>query len=174
MNEQNRFQMEAAGKAGNPQATTAAPDTTPKAGVEDKKQDATQSSTQQAQKSSKAKTQSKAEIICEFLRGCRKHEADAIRVMIDVAERGGDFSKMPDADKAILNDYLSDEFNKGMGGESQFQQHRIGRANELLRKVTDIIDREMFVSVSTALTLISAGMETVHRSYEKLPAAVAR
>ncbi len=124
---------------------------------------------------SKAKTTRSAigstnQNILNFLRKCTAYQADAIRVMVDVASKNGDVKSVNAAELLLVHKYLNQGYYKENGNEyTKLLAHRQTRAQILMQSVSPFLEKNKLVSATIALMQITADNAVIEQARQNLP-----
>lgn len=119
-------------------------------------------------KDSKSASQKKIQIIMEFLRGCSPYESDALRAMLTIASGNSTVESMPPYDRTALNRYLNFGCDKATGGIDGIRTHRQARALELMKSVSQYVDKEDIINITSVLLTVSSDRKDIENTVSNL------
>lgn len=120
-------------------------------------------------KESKSGTQKKTQIIMEFLGGCTPYEADALRAMLSIATGKSTLETMPQYERSVLNRYLNFGCDKETGGVDAIREHRQSRSLELMKTVSQYVEKEDIINITSVLLAISSDKKDIENIVSNLP-----
>lgn len=120
-------------------------------------------------KDTKTSDQKKIRIIMEFLQGCSPYESDALRAMLAVATGKSSADTMPQYDRTAINRYLNFGCDKEPGGADAIREHRQSRALELMKTVSQYVDKEDIINITSILLSISSDKKDIENIVSNLP-----
>lgn len=120
-------------------------------------------------KDSKTTDHKKIRIIMEFLQGCSPYESDALRAMLAVAKGTTTAETMPQYDRTAINRYLNFGCDKEAGGTDAIREHRQFRALELMKTVSQYVDKEDIINITSVLLSISSDKKDIENIVCNLP-----
>ena len=120
-------------------------------------------------KDSKTTDQKKIRIIMEFLQGCSPYESDALRAMLAVAKGTTTADTMPQYDRTAINRYLNFGCDKETGSTDAIREHRQSRALELMKTVTQYVEKEDIINITSVLLSIASGKKDIENIVSNLP-----
>ena len=120
-------------------------------------------------KDSKTTDQKKIRIIMEFLQGCSPYESDALRAMLAVAKGTTSAESMPQYDRTAINRYLNFGCDKEPGGTDSIREHRQSRALELMKTVSQYVEKEDIINITSVLLSISSDKKDIENIVSNLP-----
>lgn len=120
-------------------------------------------------KDSKSASQKKNQIIMEFLRGCSPYESDALRAMLTIVSGKNTVESMPPYDRTALNRYLNFGCDKATGGIDGIRAHRQARALELMKSVSQYVDKEDIINITSVLLTVSSDHKDIENTVSNLP-----
>ena len=120
-------------------------------------------------KDSKTTDQKKIRIIMEFLQGCSPYESDALRAMLAVAKGTTTADTMPQYDRTAINRYLNFGCDKEPGGTDSIREHRQSRALELMKTVSQYVEKEDIINITSVLLSISSDKKDIENIVSNLP-----
>jgi hypothetical protein len=110
------------------------------------------------------------EQILKFLRSCTAYQADAIRVMVDIASNDGVVTSVNASELILVQRYLNQECYKEDGNDyARLLTHRQARAQLLLKSVAPFLEKEKLLSATIALMEISADRAAIEQARQSLP-----
>ena len=84
--------------------------------------------------------------ILNFLRKCTAYQADAIRVMVDIAGKNGDVKSASAGELLFIHKYLNQGYYKEDGNEyTKLLAHRQARAQMLMQSVSPFLEKDKLV-----------------------------
>lgn len=100
----------------------------------------------------------------QFLRQLEFHQADAMIVMMNIAQGKSDYEQLKAKERCALNDYLNDNFavESSMSEAERLAQmikHRGARAKKLIRSMGDFLNQSELKTATAALLDITADIE---------------
>lgn len=125
--------------------------------------------TESKSKDSKTTDQKKIRIIIESLQGCSPYESDALRAMLAVATDKSSADTMPQYDRTAINRYLNFGCDKEPGGVDAIREHRQSRALELMKTVSQYVDKEDIINITSVLLSISSDKKDIENIVSNLP-----
>ncbi len=126
-------------------------------------------SSESKSKESKTAGQKKIRIIMEFLQGCSPYESDALRAMLAVATGKSSADTMPQYDRTAINRYLNFGCDKELGSIDAIREHRQSRALELMKTVSQYVEKEDIISITSVLLSISSDKKDIDNIVSTLP-----
>lgn len=117
----------------------------------------------------KTTDQKKIRIIMEFLQGCSPYESDALRAMLAVATGKSSADTMPQYDRTAINRYLNFGCDKETSSIDTIREHRQSRALELMKTVSQYVDKEDIISITSVLLSISSDKKDIENIVSNLP-----
>lgn len=120
-------------------------------------------------KDSKTTDQKKIRIIMEFLQGCSPYESDALRAMLAVAKGTTTAESMHQYDRTAINRYLNFGCDKEPGGVDAIREHRQLRALELMKTVSQYVEKEDIINITSVLLSISSDKKDIENIVSNLP-----
>lgn len=111
----------------------------------------------------------KIRIIMEFLQGCSPYESDALRAMLAVATGKSSADTMPQYDRTAINRYLNFGCDKETGSTDAIREHRQSRALELMKTVSQYVDKEDIIYITSVLLAISFDKKDIENIVSNLP-----
>lgn len=120
-------------------------------------------------KESKSGNQRKTQVIMEFLGGCTPYEADALRSMLSIAAGKSTLETMPQYDRSALNRYLNFGCDKETGGVDAIRGHRQSRSLELMKTVSQYVEKEDIINITSVLLAISSDKKDIENIVSNLP-----
>lgn len=120
-------------------------------------------------KESKSGNQRKTQVIMEFLGGCTPYEADALRSMLSIAAGKSTLETMPQYDRSALNRYLNFGCDKETGGVDAIREHRQSRSLELMKTVSQYVEKEDIINITSVLLAISSDKKDIENIVSNLP-----
>lgn len=120
-------------------------------------------------KDSKTTDQKKIRIIMVFLQGCSAYESDALRAMLAVAKDTITAETIPQYDRTAINRYLNFGCDKETGSTDAIREHRQSRALELMKTVSQYVDKEDIISITSVLLSISSDKKDIDNIVSNLP-----
>lgn len=105
-------------------------------------------------KSARPEINQKHEAILAFLRGCSMHEADAFRVMADLAHCDCDVEDISAEGRKAVNAFLNYGLPAGPTTMREVQKHRQQKASALMPKFIPFVSKEQFERLSRAFMAI--------------------
>lgn len=112
-------------------------------------------------KDSKTTDQKKIRIIMEFLQGCSPYESDALRAMLAVAKGTTTAESMPQYDRTAINRYLNFGCDKETSSIDTIREHRQSRALELMKTVSQYVEKEDIINITSVLLSISSDKKDI-------------
>lgn len=108
--------------------------------------------------------------ILNFLRKCTAYQADAIRVMVDIAGKNGDVKSVSAGELLFIHKYLNQGYYKEDGNEyTKLLAHRQARAQMLMQSVSPFLEKDKLVSATIALMQITADNAVIEQARQNLP-----
>lgn len=108
--------------------------------------------------------------ILNFLRKCTAYQADAIRVMVDIAGKNGDVKSASAGELLFIHKYLNQGYYKEDGNEyTKLPAHRQARAQMLMQSVSPFLEKDKLVSATIALMQITADNAVIEQARLNLP-----
>lgn len=108
--------------------------------------------------------------ILNFLRKCTAYQADAIRVMADIASKKGDVAAMNVEEIQLVHKYLNHGYYKENGNEyTKLLAYRQNRSQVLMQSVSPFLAKEQMVTVTIALMQITANNTEIEKVRQNLP-----
>lgn len=92
----------------------------------------------------------------DFILSLGNHEADAMAACMVIAENRQDDSAVKKSDRRRLNLYLNSETNKSNISADELITHRRQRAQHLLTKVLDYLEKEEMITVMFTVNSIAS------------------
>ena len=120
-------------------------------------------------KDSKTTDPKKIRIIMEFLQGCSPYESDALRAMLAVAKGTTTTESMPQYDRMAINRYLNFGCDKETGGVDAIREHRQSRSLELMKTVSQYVEKEDIINITSVLLSISSDKKDIENIMSNLP-----
>lgn len=120
-------------------------------------------------KDSKPVDRKRVQIIMEFLQGCSPYESDALRALLAIASGKATVESMPPYDRTALNRYLNFGCDKEMGGMDGIRAHRQARALELMKSVSQYVDKEDIINITSVLLTVSSDRKDIENTVNSLP-----
>ena len=120
-------------------------------------------------KDSKTTDQKKIRIIMEFLQGCSPYESDALRAMLAVAKGTSTAETVPQYDRTAINRYLNFGCDKETGSTDAIREHRQSRALELMKTVSQYVEKEDIINITSVLLSISSDKKDIENIVSNLP-----
>ena len=120
-------------------------------------------------KDSKTTDQKKNRIIMEFLQGCSPNESDALRAMLAVAKGTSTAETVPQYDRTAINRYLNFGCDKETGSTDAIREHRQSRALELMKTVSQYVEKEDIINITSVLLSISSDKKDIENIVSNLP-----
>lgn len=120
-------------------------------------------------KDSKSVDRKRIQIIMEFLQGCSPYESDALRAMLAIASGKATVESMPPYDRTALNRYLNFGCDKETGGMDGIRAHRQARALELMKSVSQYVDKEDIINITSVLLTVSSDRKDIENTVNSLP-----
>lgn len=120
-------------------------------------------------KDSKTTDQKKNRIIMEFLQGCSPYESDALRAMLAVAKGMSTAETVPQYDRTAINRYLNFGCDKETGSTDAIREHRQSRALELMKTVSQYVEKEDIINITSVLLSISSDKKDIENIVSNLP-----
>lgn len=108
--------------------------------------------------------------ILNFLRKCTAYQADAIRVMVDIAGKNGDVKSVSAGELLFIHKYLNQGYYKEDGNEyTKLLAHRQARAQILMQSISPFLEKDKLVSATISLMQITADNAIIEQARQNLP-----
>lgn len=122
----------------------------------------------QTQKAARSAIGSANQHVLDFLRKCTAYQADAVRVMIDVATDG--IQSVSKDEINLIHSYLNQGYYKEDGNEyNKLMQHRQHRAEILLESVSPFLEKDKMIPATMAIMKLSNDEEVIEKKRMNLP-----
>lgn len=122
----------------------------------------------QTKKAARSAIGSANQHVLEFLRKCTAYQADAVRVMIDVATDG--IQSVSKDEINLIHSYLNQGYYKEDGNEyNKLMQHRQHRAEILLESVSPFLEKDKMIPATMAIMKLSNDGEVIEKKRMNLP-----
>ena len=108
--------------------------------------------------------------ILEFARKSPRFQLEAICVMADVAECGGDLSRIPASDLQLVQWYLNYGYFKEDGNDREkFSQHRMQRTQQLMRILPQFLSKDACTVATISLLNLYNDSQEIDKGLQHLP-----